>query len=496
MTALGVGNPGHAEEILDRAFREDPDPALLYLLGLVAQAQGRPVAALDLYRRYQEIVGPAIPAENQTDIETFAASMTAPVTAINVTASVDGLLCVDDKIAGLLPLRTPVLIGGGTHRFRIERNKQHYETGQISIPDGREAELRLTPGSKGQVVALLSLAPITMFVLAPDPLPGATAHAVQKAAAEAARQNHLAPLPASRLKLHLSKRAPGCLQERDCWFAVAEQAQARSVLQLTVQADPANPSGGDAAVAPFARCQVTVQYFDVNAGQPAARGSTTPTTCGGTELRDAISAVLQTLQMEANAWTRGMVSVSSVPEGAEVRVDGLLRGVTPYLHASFSGSHVVSVDSENYHRFRTQVDVIKGQVASIQAALEPMPADVPEPPPSALRVPIPVWVNHRLPRPRIRLALGGSLLGGGTLLLSFAISALARNNQCALPQDTGELCAANYATSEVGAGLLAGALAFSAAGAVLIAVPGRRERIRQEVWVDPIQRHSTTESEE
>ena len=60
LTALSVGNTTHAEEIIERAFRENPDPALLYQLGLVAQAQGRPVAALDVFRRYQELVGAAL----------------------------------------------------------------------------------------------------------------------------------------------------------------------------------------------------------------------------------------------------------------------------------------------------------------------------------------------------------------------------------------------------------------------------------------------------
>jgi hypothetical protein len=103
VTALSVGNPGHAEEIVDRAFRADPDASFLYQLGLIAQAQKRTVAALDLYRRYQELAGPAVSAETNAAIETFAAGQTAPVTVLNVIAPPGLLLCMDDRIVGMLP---------------------------------------------------------------------------------------------------------------------------------------------------------------------------------------------------------------------------------------------------------------------------------------------------------------------------------------------------------------------------------------------------------
>lgn len=472
LTALSVGNPGHAEEILDRTFRADPDPILLYHLGLVAQAQGRAVAALDLFRRYQELVGTAVSPETNKAIEHFASGLTASITVLNVSAESGMLLCVDDQIVGMLPLRTPLLIAGGMHRFRIERRGEVFESGKLAIPDGREADLRLTPGAKGTAVALLSLSPVTMFALDKDSSAAASAPAVQAALTAAARANHLAPLPQGRLALLLSKRAADCLDQPDCRFAVAEQVQARSVLLVAVKEK-------DKESAP-ASCSIQIDYLDVNAGQVAASGTTEATPCDAPALTEALSKGLQQLLSEANARPRGMVSISSVPEGAQVRVDGLLRGVTPYLRASFSGSHEILVEQESFNPFRSRIEVVSGQVAAVQAALVALPPQkiAPAPKPAVVPPQSIVWIERHRPRPRWRLALGGIAGGTGLLIASFGLSALALNGRCAEQPVEGAICDVHYSTNKAGIGLLGTGLGLSLAGAVLLLVPGQKERVR------------------
>jgi CRISPR/Cas system-associated exonuclease Cas4 (RecB family) len=68
-------------------------------------------------------------------------------------------------------------------------------------------------------------------------------------------------------------------------------------------------------------------------------------------LTEALAVVVQQLLTDANSRPRGMVSVSSVPIGARVRVDGLLRGQTPYLKASFVGARQVLVEKTDFHSF-------------------------------------------------------------------------------------------------------------------------------------------------
>lgn len=482
-TALSVGNPGHAEEILERAYHRSPDPALLYQMGLVAQAQGRLVAALDHYRRYQALVGAEVPKAINDTIEHFAADLTTPVSVLSISGSTGMLLLVDDHIVGILPLKTPLLISSGAHRFRMERSQEHYESGKLTIPDRREGELRLSPGHKGAAVAVLSLYSITLFAVQSKSLPGELAKDVQQALADAAHKNHLAPLSQARLASLLSKHPPNCLEAPDCQYAVAEQAEARSVLRVLVKDANANDA---AASKRFARCAVELSYLDVNAGEVAASGATETFDCDLPHLVDGLSTVLQRILTSSDKRTRGMVSVNSTPEGAEVRVDGLLRGRTPYLHASFVGAHQITVDKEGYFPFRAKVDVVLGEVAATQAPLVVDPQYKPKPPPKAVAArPLKqIWIERRRPRPRWRLALGGITAGGGLLLAGFGISALTLDGRCVMEPMVGSICDAKYDATATGGSLLGLGVALTAGGVVLMTLPGRSEKVPMMVSAD------------
>ncbi len=69
LTALSVGNTTHAEEIIERAFRENPDPALLYQLGLVAQAQDDPSPRSMSSGATRRLVGAAASADATDTIQ-------------------------------------------------------------------------------------------------------------------------------------------------------------------------------------------------------------------------------------------------------------------------------------------------------------------------------------------------------------------------------------------------------------------------------------------
>lgn len=481
LTALSVGNPGHAEEILDRAFRIDPDPAFLYQLGLVAQAQGRSVAALDLYRRYQELVGTAIKPETAAAIEQFAAGLVAQVTVLNVTARPGLLLCVDDKVVGMLPLPTPLLLESGTHRFRLEGRGERYESGALAIPEGREADLRLTPGANGKAVALLSISPIALLLIEPQSRPEALTSAVYKALLGAARKNHRAPLPQERLDVLLRKRPAACLQQADCQLAVAEEAEARSILRVQIQArGPGDAAQGSAASPSSGACSVRIEYLDVNAGQVTGSGDAQSRECSGPLLMEALSAVLQQLQANSDKRSRAMVSVTSTPEGAQVRVDGLLRGQTPYLKASFSGLHEIVVEKPDFHPFSVKVQVVQGEVATVQAPLRLRPAEGKTQKTPSVTPSQSTELERRPPRPRWRLITGGVALGVGLIVTGFGLSALSQDGACAdaVPVPTYMNCLRLLDTTGIGTGLLAGGLAVALSGTLLLAIPEKKIRVR------------------
>lgn len=96
----------------------------------------------------------------------------------------------------------------------------------------------------------------------------------------------------------------------------------------------------------------------------------------------------------------------------------------------------------------------------------------PPPPPPAPRPPPPPPPPPPV-RPRWRFAVGGAAGLAGLGIAGLGISALAVNGGCIDPQHPGG-CTLDYATTGIGAGLLAGGLALAVGGAVLVALPPRR----------------------
>lgn len=483
--ALTAGNYAKAEGLLNSAFRAVPDSELLYLLGQVAQAQGRSVAALDLYRRYLELVGVRIPAEAAAAIQKYAASVSAPVATVTVSAGKGMLLWIDDHLVGVLPLPSPVWLDGGPHKFRMERAGQRFESSSLVIPAGREAELRLTPGAKETAIAVLSLTPIAMLVILPKALPDKLYHSVRKAVQEVVRSQHQAVVGEERLKALLSVRPATCLDEPDCQLAVAEQAGARSVLQVQVM----DPSGQPILAADSEpSCVLQLAYVDVSVGQVAARGDTPSTACGGAALTQAVTGVFPALHTEAAGRARGMIEVNSIPLGAQVRIDGVSRGVTPLVRPALSGVHEVVLESEYYLASHTKVEVVRGQVAKVQVHMEaellaegserPSNEPAPEPAPSPLVPEVKALSPFRLisvdkgPKHRgLRLALGSVAVGGSALIAGFGIAALVASGHCA---DSPE-CDLTHNTGGVGAGLLVASLALATGGFVLLGLTGPRK---------------------
>lgn len=69
---------------------------------------------------------------------------------------------------------------------------------------------------------------------------------------------------------------------------------------------------------------------------------------------------------------RGSLSVTSVPPGAAVTVDGQYRGITPLVVSDLpAGSHSVSISGEGYQEYVSSVEVSNGATATVSASLLP-----------------------------------------------------------------------------------------------------------------------------
>lgn len=497
LAAILAGDYSRAEEVLESAFRTTPSAEILYHLGRVAQARGRSVAAIDLYRRYLDLAGAQADASATTALKQLESTTTNAYSTVTVTAPSGMLLIVDERVAGLLPLPGPLLLPSGPHRFRIERRKERFDSDHLSIPEGRLGELRLTPGAKGTAITVLSLTPIALLILRPQNLADASQKAILKSIRDSTRSDSLAYIPEEKLLASVANKSAECLSKLECQIQVAEQTEARAVLVAepsnakVVAPSEAKETGaapGSGATLP-ATCSLHFEYVDVSVGQVTAQGTTASTQCGGQALTDAIIVTMRQLLSESRRTPRGTLVVNSDPQGAHVLIDGIRRGVTPLQRPSLSGSHQILIESDHHLPFQTTVDIQPGQISTVEARLEVKPIEqkqVAEPKPVVVppepRRPRYVIRESQQPRPRWRLIVGGIGLGGGLLMASFGVSALAVNEQCADVPATTPVCDTLYYTRGVGGGLLGVGIAVAIGGSVLLAIPG--QRVKQQVITD------------
>lgn len=84
-----------------------------------------------------------------------------------------------------------------------------------------------------------------------------------------------------------------------------------------------------------------------------------------------VSAAFEAAMKEARAAGQGSLTVYSTPGVAEVWIDGVFRGISPFTVDIGAGRHYVRVLRDGYLTFATGVEVKRGSEASVQASLRP-----------------------------------------------------------------------------------------------------------------------------
>lgn len=387
-------------------------------------------------------------------------------TELTVSGPPGAFLRVDDKPVGRLPLEAPFALAAGPHRFQLERQGHRYESDVLPIPQGRVAELSLTPGNQGTAIAVLSLTPMVLLAVRGGSLDDKQQQALRAAVQEGARAEHSVLVPPETLAAVTHTQAPDCLSRAECQVGFAAAAEARQVLRLELPASRP-PTPADLS-APCLRGEL----LDVKTGQSALRGEQA---CGGSEesLPEAALQLTRRLISGAAKLGRGIVMVTSEPAAAQVLIDGQPRGVTPWEGPSLPGLREVLVNKPEYEPQRTQVTVAAEQTVSVQLALnpierEPAPASLPPAPPKSEPA-------GRLKRPLWRLVSGGVALAAGVALVGLGAAGVAQDGACAdQPPPVIGNCSYLYSTAGLGGGGLTVGLALAGAGIALIAIPGPR----------------------
>ena len=444
-----------ARQSFEHAYRSSSIPEALYHLGRVAQLDGMPMLAADLFRRYRDLVGGQIDPPVKAVIDAHLATQKQPVSEVRLAAPDGSLLWLDGQLLGRSPLPGPALLSPGQHQFALETEGGRYVSDRFTIPEGRVAQVNLTLGQRGAAIAIVSLPPAVLLVLSGlgSSHQSSTTEALRSTVSAAIGKEQSVLVSAERLEPLLRTELPDCLQQPDCQDRIARQAEARSilVLQIARSTEPGGATSGLGFIEIFIR--------DVASRQIATQKQLVCDGCSPAQQLDRLGQTIGGMIAEANNRPRTMIAITSNPPGSSVYVDGQLLGSSPVERMSFAGPHSVKVIKDGYESVEQTVEVQIDHPNSFDFNLK-------------VRI-IPV---RRAARPTWRLALGGVFIGGGILAAALGVSALTVNGTCdeTMPSVVGRPCPQIYLTNGVGGGLLGGGLAMFTSGVIMMAIPGQK----------------------
>jgi hypothetical protein len=432
--ALVRGEHAAAAQALTEAYTKRSDPAVLLLLGQVAVAEGRMVAAQDLCRRaLAEAPDAGDDAARAAAQRAFAVE--EPTSELSILGERGQLVFLDDHLVGRLPLPLPLLVSPGRHRLRLaEEGRERAVTAEA--PPHRRTEVRI---ERDTGAVLVSRLPLVVIKPSGESVAEDVLGRLGLAAAARLRAEHLSVFVARRSGAAEPLPGPGDI-----------------ALQLQVK----QPTPGDFSV--------ELTAIDSELREAAAHEQIRCAPCSEEAVAERVRERAVGVARAGLERPRGVLRVRSEPPGATVAIDGTERGAAPLELRRFTGTYRIRLQLPGYREALRQVTVVEGQPAELVVSLDPIPA-----PPKAPSGPLYVTRTERLRRPTWRLALGGVLLGGGALALGFGGGALSVHGQCIRPAEPPvEPCDQLYDTSTLGYSLLGGGAGLALIGTVLLAIPG------------------------
>ena len=149
---LAAGQLDGLQARLAAAYRDQPQPELLRLLGLLAEKQGRILRAQDLLRRY--FADPLAQPDSQArdDAQRVLTLPRPSYGELQVRGERGAVLLVDNEVVGSLPLPQPLLIDAGSHKVTMEGDETTLHR-TIKVRPGRGAVMRFNPAGAPESAA-------------------------------------------------------------------------------------------------------------------------------------------------------------------------------------------------------------------------------------------------------------------------------------------------------------------------------------------------------
>ncbi len=464
---------GDAHAALIAAYRDRADPAVLNLLALLAEAEGRKVAVQDLFRRF--LAAPEV--QSAADAKTVQArehAQSALATPVLLAGQVSlfgprgALVFLDDRIVGSLPLPLPLLCEPGGHRIAIEQGKRRLQ-GKVAIRAGHQAEMRLDADSGAVLVTLLPA-----VLLIQDELAAEEAARFERAVQGALQASNYIVLRAE-VALAQAQQTAACLNDAACLSALAEGNGVSYSLRVTSKPQEK----------PGAR-RLSVSFLDRKVGIVGALAEQTCEACTAEASSALVGQLAKTALLTGIARPRGTLVVKSTPPGAEIFEGEQRLGVTPYQRAAYAEAHTLTLRRAGYQPEVLPITVSAGQVTTAEAVLRDLPEPAPAPllpvkePPRMKEILVARTRTERLPRSRLRIGLGVAAMTLGLGVGALGIGALNLHGSCVDPPTAPNgACREIFQTRPAGVALLVLGGVLLGGGAVLVALPGRTQTITE-----------------
>lgn len=460
--ALAAGNLAEATQLLSDSYRRSPRPEVLFQLGKLALAEGRTLAAQDLFRRY--LNDPAREPNEET-VKLAEAELEKPLSAsgtVAVSSDPGALVQVDGKIVGTLPLPLPLLLSPGPHTVTLELPHRRLES-PVQVLAGRASELRLSGSSGTTVVSVLPA--ILYYPPAPTDAHALTGEAKRlfADALEHAARGEQYTLLAVEVALPQAPDLKSCLGSLRCQLELAAKNSVEFI--LTQRPTAAGMTNGSS----FAS---ELQLLRVGIPEPAATATVSCTSCTPEQLAARTKEAAGKLFGEGLLRQHGTLRVSVEPAEASLRIGERAEAKAPFTGEMWAGSYPVSVRLNGYKPQQDSVEIRDGQPTELSVKLQPV-----ENPGQNLPIgPTLIEGTERAKRPAWRLALGGTAIGVGLGLAVLGGLGVAKDDTCPSSTMAGIECAMVFDTKTIGGAAIGTGAALTIAGVVMLALPGPRRK--------------------
>lgn len=441
-----------SEKQLNFAYLKNPHPQLLCWFGRWAARQAATAPqrglALDYFRR---CLAASSPPEDAELVAEARAALAAPVGAdeyveLQVLASGDEFLWVDDHLAGRFPLARPLLLRPGRHVLRRARGSE--------APLQRE--VTLSPDQPIYVTAMqgawdVGFMDLFLVLLSTGQASGGVDAAALWRLIEATLERDTAIAVSHRRAgrpLTADQLLPGCDGDLACLAELGAKSRVPYVLDVGLRRGPA-VAGRPGVV------QITVTTYDVRAEEISGtlRDESPDGDRPGLERR--LTELLRRARKTA-ARPLGILPLRSTPE-AQLSVDGRDRGRTPRSLALTLGPHTLVLRRADFHDLTQQIVISEGPLPPIDLGLAPLP----------------------LTRGEKFLRVGGWVLGGAGLAgLTIALTLRLFDGQLKVGSNPLEVVST---TGPALGFLISGGVALTG-GIIIIAIDRSRTHRRKAPW--------------